>query len=107
VILIQVPLSSCNGNTGQEPPSENPPGEGKGGGWRRRWGRQRTAAASVDRGVVSSLPADGETMTTEEAADWLQAAAYNLQFAYKFQGRIKVTVEGQGEIPIRGGGDAS
>jgi hypothetical protein len=49
-------------------------------------------------------------MTLEGAADWLQAAAYNLRFAYKFQGRIKVTIEDQGSspIPIRNsGGDAA
>jgi hypothetical protein len=46
-------------------------------------------------------------MTTEEAVDWLQAAAYNLRFAYKFQGRIKVAVEGRdtSDIPIRNRGN--
>jgi hypothetical protein len=61
-------------------------------------------------GLFQSLPPDGHPMTLEEAADWLQAAACNLRFAYKFQGRIKVTIEDQGSspIPIRNSGsDAS
>jgi hypothetical protein len=35
----------------------------------------------------------------DEAADWLHAAAYNLRFAYKLKGKIKVeiTVERQAE----------
>jgi hypothetical protein len=49
-------------------------------------------------GLFQSLPPDGHTMTTEEAADWLQAAAYNLRFAYKFQGRIKVSVESDNSL---------
>jgi hypothetical protein len=56
-------------------------------------------------GLFQSLPPDGQPMAVDEAVDWLQAAAYNLRFAYKFQGRIKVSVEGQngsGPIPIRG-----
>ena len=51
------------------------------------------------------MPPDGRSMTTEEAVDWLQAAAYNLRFAYKFQGRIKVIVEGQGDMPVRKTGE--
>lgn len=46
-------------------------------------------------GLFQSLPPDGEPWPIEEAADWLQAAAYNLRFAYKFKGRIKVEIEGQ------------
>jgi hypothetical protein len=46
-------------------------------------------------GLFQSLPPDGSPWTVEEAADWLQAAAYNLRFAYKFQGRIKVEIEGK------------
>jgi hypothetical protein len=43
-------------------------------------------------------------MTIEEAADWLETAAYNLRLAYKFKGRIKVEIEGNrgsSEIPSR------
>ncbi len=32
----------------------------------------------------------------QDAAEWLEAAAVNLRIAYKFKGRIRVTVEGQG-----------
>lgn len=41
-------------------------------------------------GLFQSLPKDGETWTLDEAADWLQAAAYNLRMAYKFKGTITV-----------------
>ncbi|MEQ1619693.1 MAG: hypothetical protein ABL883_15270 [Terricaulis sp.] len=41
-------------------------------------------------GLFQSLPAADSTLTLEEAADWLQAAAYNLRMAYKFKGTITV-----------------
>lgn len=44
-------------------------------------------------GLFQSLPPDGETWTLDEAADWLQAAAYNLRMAYKFKGVITVTAK--------------
>lgn len=51
-------------------------------------------------GLFQSLPTDGEVWTIEEAADWLQAAAYNLRFAYKIKGGfIKVEV-----VPSKAGG---
>jgi hypothetical protein len=43
-------------------------------------------------GLFQSLPPDGAPWTIEEAADWLQAAAYNLRFAYKLKGSIKVEI---------------
>jgi hypothetical protein len=84
----------------RDPNEEHKKGGGGGGG-------DEPPRHPLMEGLFQSLPPDGERWTVEEAADWLQAAAYNLRFAYKFQGRIKVTVEGQGDIPIRGGGDAS
>jgi hypothetical protein len=47
-------------------------------------------------GLFQSLPKEGEIWTVQDAAEWLEAAAVNLRIAYKFKGRIKVTVEGQG-----------
>jgi hypothetical protein len=74
-------------------------GEGGGGG-------DEPPRHPLIEGLFQSLPPDGDPMTTEEAADWLQAAAYNLRFAYKFSGRIKVAIEDQGSspIPIRNSG---
>jgi hypothetical protein len=50
-------------------------------------------------GMFQSLPENGQPWTLDEAADWLHAAAYNLRFAYKLKGKIKVevTVERQAE----------
>ena len=44
-------------------------------------------------GLFQSLPANGEEWTLEDAADWLHAAAYNLRFAYKLKGKIKIEIE--------------
>jgi hypothetical protein len=44
-------------------------------------------------GMFQSLPPNGQTWTLDEAADWLHAAAYNLRFASKLQGKIKVEIE--------------
>jgi hypothetical protein len=53
-------------------------------------------------GLFQSLPADGEPWTLEEAADWLQAAAYNLRFAYKLKGKITVIIDQQNSNPPSG-----
>jgi hypothetical protein len=47
------------------------------------------------KGLIEVLPPDGNTWTVEEAAEWLQTAASNLRYAYKFQGRIKVEIDSQ------------
>jgi hypothetical protein len=44
-------------------------------------------------GMFQSLPANGQPWTLDEAADWLHAAAYNLRFAYKLKGKIKIEIE--------------
>jgi hypothetical protein len=44
-------------------------------------------------GMFQSLPPNGQTWTLDEAADWLHAAAYNLRFAYKLKGKIKIEIE--------------
>jgi hypothetical protein len=44
-------------------------------------------------GMFQSLPLNGQTWTLDEAADWLHAAAYNLRFAYKLKGKIKIEIE--------------
>jgi hypothetical protein len=80
-------------------------GNGEGGG-----GGDDPPRHPLIEGLFQSLPKDGDPMTTEEAIDSLQAAAYNLGFAYKFQGCIKVTIEDQGSssVPVRNsGGDAA
>lgn len=41
-------------------------------------------------GLFQSLPPDGAPWTLEDLVDWLQAAAYNLRFAYKLKGVIDV-----------------
>ncbi|MGH6822463.1 MAG: hypothetical protein ACREC4_03065 [Methylocella sp.] len=43
-------------------------------------------------GLFQSLPRQGENWTLEEAADWLQAAAYNFRIVYKLKGTITVAV---------------
>jgi hypothetical protein len=43
--------------------------------------------------MFQSLPPNGQTWTLDEAADWLHAAAYNLRFAYKLKGKIKIEIE--------------
>jgi len=43
-------------------------------------------------GMFQSLPANGQPWTLDEAADWLHAAAYNLRFAYKLKGKIKIDI---------------
>jgi hypothetical protein len=47
-------------------------------------------------GMFQSLPANGQPWTLDEAADWLHAAAYNLRFAYKLKGKIKIEIEVEG-----------
>jgi hypothetical protein len=44
-------------------------------------------------GMFQSLPENGKPWTLDEAADWLHAAAYNLRFAYKLKGKIKIEIE--------------
>src|ERR1700730_12575737 len=44
-------------------------------------------------GMFQSLPENGQPWTLDEAADWLHAAAYNLRFAYKLEGKIKIEIE--------------
>jgi len=44
-------------------------------------------------GMFQSLPANGQPWTLDEAADWLHAAAYNLRFADKLKGKIKIEIE--------------
>jgi hypothetical protein len=44
-------------------------------------------------GMFQSLPPNGQEWTLDEAADWLHAAAYNLRFAYKLKGKIKIEIE--------------
>jgi hypothetical protein len=73
-----------------DPPSNPDTGKSKAGGG----GGDEPPRHPLIEGLFQSLPPDGQTMTLEEAVDWLQAAVYNLRFAYKFQGRIKVSVEG-------------
>ena len=43
-------------------------------------------------GLFKVLPPDGATWSLEEAEEWLQAAATNLRFAYKYKGTIKVEI---------------
>jgi hypothetical protein len=43
------------------------------------------------RGLVDSLPQQGETWTLQDAADWLEAAAVNLRIVYRFKGSITVS----------------
>jgi hypothetical protein len=44
--------------------------------------------------LSAGLPqnANGQPWTLDEAADWLHAAAYNLRFAYKLKGKIKIDI---------------
>jgi hypothetical protein len=44
-------------------------------------------------GMFQSLPANGQSWTLDEAADWLHAAAYNLRFAYKLKGKITIDIK--------------
>ncbi|QKK19471.1 hypothetical protein FFM53_006540 [Rhizobium indicum] len=46
-------------------------------------------------GLFESLPPEGTAWTSEDAVNWLQAAAANLRIVYKIQGNILVT----GEVP--------
>jgi hypothetical protein len=43
-------------------------------------------------GLFQSLPPNGQLWTLDEAADWLHAAAYNLRFAYKLKGKLKIEI---------------
>ncbi len=43
-------------------------------------------------GLFQSLPWEQEGWTLEEAADWLQAAAFNFRLIYKLKGTIKVEI---------------
>lgn len=42
--------------------------------------------------LVASLPDEGASWTLDEAADWLQTAAYNFRYAYKMAGILKVEI---------------
>jgi hypothetical protein len=45
------------------------------------------------KGLIEVLPHDGKSWTLEDATEWLQTAASNFRYAYKFKGRIKVEIE--------------
>lgn len=80
---------------------------GKGGGGSGAGGGSGGDGTGPDhpliQGLFQSLPDIGNPWTAEDAADWLETAAANLRLAYKFKGRIKVTIEGQDSLPVRGG----
>jgi hypothetical protein len=46
------------------------------------------------KGLIEVLPHDGDSWTAEDAAEWLQTAASNFRYAYKFKGHIKVEIVG-------------
>jgi hypothetical protein len=45
------------------------------------------------RGLIEVLPHNGKTWTATEATEWLQTAASNFRYAYRFNGKIKVELE--------------
>jgi hypothetical protein len=45
------------------------------------------------RGLVDSLPKNGETWELDDAVNWLEAAAVNLRLVYKFKGSITVSAK--------------
>jgi hypothetical protein len=82
-----------------DPPPPPPPNKTGGGGGD---GGDEGPRHRLIVGLFESLPKDGDTMTAEDAADWLETAAANLRLVYKFKGRIRVAIDG--DIPIRSGG---
>lgn len=82
----------------EPPPSDDSKAKIKNGG-----GGDEPPRHPLIEGLFKSLPRDGEPpMTAEDAADWLETAAGALRLVYKFKGRIRVEIEAQREIPIRG-----
>jgi hypothetical protein len=69
-----------------EPPKEKGKGASGGGG-------DLPPRHPLIEGMFQSLPENGQPWTLDEAADWLHAAAYNLRFAYKLKGKIKIEIE--------------
>jgi hypothetical protein len=45
------------------------------------------------QGLFQSLPPIGRGWSAEEAAEWLETAAYSLRLVYRFKGRIRVEAE--------------
>lgn len=63
-------------------------GDGGGGG-----GGKMPPLHPLIKGLIEVLPHDGKMWSVEDATEWLQTAAANFRYAYKFQGRIKVEIE--------------
>jgi hypothetical protein len=80
-----VPLKEDN--DGQATDDDRSGGSGGGGG-----GKMPPLHPLI-KGLIEVLPHDGKTWSVEDATEWLQTAAANFRYAYKFQGRIKVEID--------------
>jgi hypothetical protein len=73
------------------PPNRERTGSGGGDGGD---GSKMPPLHPLIKGLIEVLPHDGAPWTVEDAAEWLQTAASNFRYAYKFKGHIKVETEG-------------
>lgn len=72
-----------------DPANRNRTGGSGGGG-----GDKMPPLHPLIKGLIEVLPHDGNSWTAEDAAEWLQTAASNFRYAYKFREHIKVEIGG-------------